>query len=223
MVAAKTPKIDTMKKTKITPRVIKWLTHIVFAAASSAAAQQPPLSPNEETITLTPFQVTDSGGIGYGSALNTTGRLAQTYQDTPQMISVVTSELMKDAQLFTNLDAIRFVPGVTLSARVIQGMAIRGLGTQNYYLNGFSTTQNVIFSTAFVDRVEVVKGPSPTSFGRGDPSGFLNYIAKKPLFNSATDVGLVFSPANGNPGTIATERFVLDNNGFVSADHKTAY
>jgi len=76
------------------------------------------------------------------------------------------------------------------------------------------------FDTFFSDRIEVVKGPSSTTFGRGDPAGFINYVSKRPQFRDGTDVGILFGTGNGEQRTY---RATIDHDGFLSMDHQTAY
>ena len=174
----------------------------------------------EETVVLTPFTVTSSKDTGYGAMQASSGRLGQSYIDTPQAISVVTSELMKDAKLVSTISAIKFVANATQTQSGHNpGYNIRGVSTGGIFYDGFNIGGNAVMDTAFFDRVEVIKGPATAGYGRGNPAGFLNFVSKQPTFKNSTEIETTF----GTGGPVPNQRVVLDNNGLVTSDGKTGY
>jgi TonB-dependent siderophore receptor len=127
----------------------------------------------------------------------------QTVKETPQAISVVTQDNMKQRQVTGLGQAIETVPGVTqgsepgpFAGRSVTGFVtyqIRGVQTEYYYdvrEDGFlAPLQTGTRDLAPYERVEVVKGPSSTLYGRGSAGGFINLVRKKPLpdFHAAFD------------------------------------
>lgn len=199
---------------------------IIFLPAPMATAQnrsdtkQTDETRDGDPIVLTPFTVSGSSNVGYGAtASGAGGRLNEKYIDTPQMIAVVTSEFMKDANLFDSSAAITYVPNVQSERLAQQVFTIRGLSSSTLYTDGFQSNDRLMVDTAFADRVEVVKGPSSASFGRGNPAGYINIVTKQPTFTRATNLNLM--AGTGGVGDIY--RVVLDNNGLVSQDGNTAY
>ncbi len=156
----------------------------------------------------------------YGAKVTTVGRLATSYIDTPQAVSVVTSDFLQDAKLFGSNEALQYVPSVVNGSQILNTFVIRGFGTDYTYTDGFRNTFWSSFDTFLADRIEIVKGPSSTSFGRGDPAGFINYISKRPTFSNATEVGLLAGTGNGSHNV---SRAMLDQNGLLSDDSRTAY
>ena len=120
------------------------------------------------------------------------------FQNTPQTVTVVSSELMA-AQATTRLeDALKNVPGITLNAG--EGAArgdtvnLRGFSAFNdFFLDGIRDAAVYTRDSFNLESVEVVKGPSATLFGRGSTGGAINQVSKAPTltpFDSvAADVG----------------------------------
>ncbi|MBL9214229.1 MAG: TonB-dependent receptor [Opitutaceae bacterium] len=174
-------------------------------------------SAGDETLTLSPFTVTTARS-GYGSNMGTSGRLATPYLDTPQAASIVTSDFLRDAILYGSNEALWFVPSIKNASQILNSQVIRGFSAASTYNDGFRNTSSTSFDTFFADRIEVVKGPSSASFGRGDPSGFINYVSKRPLFNQRTELSFLWGSGNDEQDTY---RAMLDHNGVLS--ELTAY
>lgn len=170
-----------------------------------------------------PFAVQEVtvNGMRYGADRTTSGRLSQKYIDTPQAVSVITSELLKDANLFDSVSALKYVPSVKADQSWSPVTYIRGLLTGEFYIDGFllGGLWAGAYDTGFFDRIEVVKGPSAIAFGRGNPAGFLNYVTKSPLFTQSTEINTML----GTGGPAANRRIFVDNNGLITDDGETAY
>jgi iron complex outermembrane receptor protein len=113
-------------------------------------------------------------------------------QELPQNVAVVSSELLKNANLTTLDSALELVSGIEHQNNfggLWNAFAIRGfVGDPNlpsgYLINGFSSGRGFAGprDTSDVERIEILKGPSSALFGRGEPGGAVNIITKKPLF-----------------------------------------
>jgi len=115
----------------------------------------------------------------------------ETVQDISIAVTAITSELRDEIGLTTVQDYTNFAPGLTYSisndrlgmrgvTRTSNNFGIRS-GISNY-------VDGVYFSSAipagrepiFVERVEVVRGPQGTLYGRDSIGGALNIITKRP-------------------------------------------
>jgi len=113
-------------------------------------------------------------------------KLSQDEQNTPQSITVVSSELIS-AQGDTRLeDALRNVPGITLNAG--EGAArgdtvnLRGFSAFNdFFLDGIRDAAVYNRDSFDADSIEVLKGPAAVLFGRGSTGGAINQVSKAPL------------------------------------------
>ncbi|HHQ4305860.1 TPA: ferrichrome porin FhuA [Serratia fonticola] len=109
---------------------------------------------------------------------------------TPQSVSVVTREQMDVMQPSSVKEALGFTPGVMVGSRgssnAYDAVYIRGFGSvnQNEYLNGLKL-QGDFFNEAsidpyFLERVEVLRGPSSVLYGKSSPGGVVALVSKRP-------------------------------------------
>ena len=102
--------------------------------------------------------------------------------DIPQSITVITKDFIRD-QGFQNLtDVTRYVPGVA----VHQGegnrdeLVIRGVDSSaNFFVNGFRDDVQYFRDFYNAQSIEVLKGPSAITFGRGAGGGLVNRTLKE--------------------------------------------
>lgn len=114
--------------------------------------------------------------------------LTLTPKDTPQSITTITNQQIKDQDLETVTDVIRSTPGI--SAGSIDGgrssASARGFDIDQYRVDGqdldFVSQWSIgetLTSTAIYDRVEVVRGAGGLTTGSGRPSASINLIRKR--------------------------------------------
>lgn len=110
--------------------------------------------------------------------------------EVPQSVSIVGRPQM-DMQAPQKIDeALRYTPGVNPSTYGTDS------DTDWLYIRGFQADQNGVFLDGlsfyqtgfgtflmdpyFLERIEVVKGPSSVLYGGSNPGGFVNYVSKRP-------------------------------------------
>jgi catecholate siderophore receptor len=103
-------------------------------------------------------------------------------RDTPQSVTVVSSELISDNAMQSLGDVVRYVPGITMG----QGEGhrdqptIRGNNTTaDFFVNGVRDDAQFYRDLYNVDRVEALKGPNAMVFGRGGGGGVINRVLKE--------------------------------------------
>ena len=136
----------------------------------------------------------DTGGIG--DIVVTAQKRAENVQDVPLAISAVSSEYL-EARDISSIDRLGSIaPNVKIerapSNKTISQIAIRGSVTINpavtwepavgLYLDGvyIAKAQGSIFDVADLERVEVLRGPQGTLYGRNALAGAVNLVTKKP-------------------------------------------
>lgn len=125
-------------------------------------------------------------------------------RETPQSVTVITQESLRDRQVKDFGQALELSAGVNqfsgtgpfggMASFGFSDVAIRGIAIDGYndvredgFLNNSYFT---IPDMAIYDRVEVVKGPNTASYGRGSVGGLINRVRKKPLAEAQTDIEL---------------------------------
>ena len=126
--------------------------------------------------------------------LVTARRRSETLQEVPVAVSVVTSEELNVQNLNNVPELIHAVPAITLrpSGPKDTGLLIRGLGTITTSPGAEPTVSMVLDGVVLarpgqmvadlidVDRVEVLRGPQGTLFGKNASAGVINITTKSP-------------------------------------------
>ena len=136
----------------------------------------------------------DQNGSG-GDIVVTAQRRAQSKQDVGIAIAAFGAETLRTMNIQSSVDIARLTPGVSLSSNVggqNSQFSIRGV-TQNdfndaieapvavYVDDGYiPNMQGQTFGMFDLERVEVLKGPQGTLFGRNATGGLVQYVVKKP-------------------------------------------
>ena len=119
----------------------------------------------------------------------------QNIQDVPIAISVLTGDDMRELGIRTAAELTEQIPNVQMNTAGGSGnqiITIRGVGLNDYSLNNsptaavhvdevfMSTNAMLSFSQFDMERVEVLKGPQGTLYGRNSTAGVINYVTRKP-------------------------------------------
>jgi catecholate siderophore receptor len=120
---------------------------------------------------------------------HTTGLAASvstSVRDTPQVVNVVSQDLLQQQKVTTLEQALRDVPGITVAIGEGGTLAgdqfkIRGLDANNdIYTDGLRDFGVYTRDSFDYQEVQVLKGPSGAMFGRGTTGGAINTLSKKP-------------------------------------------
>jgi catecholate siderophore receptor len=167
----------------------------VMALPGGASAQNAAQVP-EGTVVLPTVDVQANAPANTLRRAAPVNRLPGTVQDTPQTINVVPREVLEQQNVTTLEEALRNVPGITLTTGEGNGgvagdqFRIRGFSAQNdVYVDGlrdFGAYQRDAFT--FED-VSVLKGPSGYALGTGSVGGGVAVNSRLPhLGNSVGGV-----------------------------------
>jgi catecholate siderophore receptor len=114
-------------------------------------------------------------------------------RDIPQSISVTTQEQIRDQQMQSIGDVIRYTPGLG----VHQGennrdqIIIRGQSTSaDFFLNGVRDDVQYYRDLYNLERLETLKGPSAMIFGRGGGGGVINRVTKEANFSQLREISV---------------------------------
>lgn len=107
-------------------------------------------------------------------------------RDIPQSISVIPATVLKDLGSTSVERALEFAGGVSrqnnFGGLTLYEYSVRGFTTSEFYQDGFSANRGYPSTpdAANIERIEVLKGPAASLYGRGDPGGTVNIVTKKP-------------------------------------------
>lgn len=110
--------------------------------------------------------------------------------ETPQAVSVVTGDLMKDRKPQDANEALATVPGFAPAVEYLfdQAYSLRGFMVGNdtlyqKYRDGRRFPQTVPLDPDLIERIEVIKGPASVLYGQIEPGGLVNYVSKRPFLD----------------------------------------
>lgn len=169
-------------------KVTRRSNYILFAGASALAlstaapAALAQATDNEDTRTL-------------GTVLVTTQKTEESIQDVPIAVSAFDEEALEKLQLAGGPDLVKSIPNVSFTKSNFTGynFKIRGIGADliaqsgdagvGVHQNDIPLTANRLFEAEFfdVERVETLRGPQGTLYGRNATGGVINVITAKPV------------------------------------------
>ncbi len=162
-------------------------------APASAGAQEAPPMPDATT------------GVTEGDIIVTAQRQSQGLQKVPIAVSAFTAETLTQQQIVNPLALQQTLPSVTFTKTNFSGgsFTIRGIGdlcvgvtcdqATAAHVNDMPLQDTRMFDAEFFDmeRIEVLRGPQGTLFGRNATSGVVNFITARPGFAAIGAAGEV--------------------------------
>jgi catecholate siderophore receptor len=124
-----------------------------------------------------------TGTVGvYANSTSVATKTNTPLLNIPQSLTVLTQQYLKDQNFQSLTEATRYVPGVTIH----QGegnrdeLVIRGVDSSaNFFVNGFRDDVQYFRDLYNAQSVEILKGPSALTFGRGAGGGLVNRTLKE--------------------------------------------
>ncbi|EOC0266938.1 ferrichrome porin FhuA [Cronobacter dublinensis] len=192
--------------TQINTRICRLAVFVATAcggfAASAVAADH---GQKEETITVSASAAAQESAWGPAPTIAakrsaTTTKTDTPIEKTPQSVSVVTREEMDTRQPTTVKDALSYTPGVFAtrgSSSTYDVVTIRGFTTSttvntNQYLDGMKLQGNnyseVSMDPYFLERVELMRGPTSVLYGNSNPGGIVSMVSKRPTTEPLREV-----------------------------------
>ena len=176
-------------------------TALALVATTPAFAQNPPADPNAPVGTAdndapAPGQAstsTSSSGGAYDDIVVTAQRQNERLQDVPIAVSAFSTATLERQQIVNPSALQQTLPNITFTKTNFTGSSftIRGVGdlctgtscdsATAIHVNDMPVLGSRLFETEFFDleRVEVLRGPQGTLFGRNATSGVVNFITAK--------------------------------------------
>lgn len=142
--------------------------------------------------------------------------------ETPQSVSVVPKDVLQDTGATRLQDGLDYAGGVgranNFGGQGLTTFTVRGFTTGEFYRNGFPVNRGYPNApdANTVERLEVIRGPASSLYGRGDPGGTFNVVSKQPLPESKVTLGSQFDDQG-------MHRATLDATGPLNQDGSLAY
>ncbi len=181
--------------------------------------------------------------VGYVAKRNMSATKTDTpITETPQSLSVVTSDEIRDRQAETLAQALSYTPGFTASAtsfnRTADRFRIRGFSVESAtggsLRDGLRLQNNSydgIQEPYGLERVEVIRGAASVLYGQLSPGGMVNGVSKRPTetplhelqlqagSNDRKQLAADFSGALPGSDTLSYRLTLLSRNSDTQQDH----
>ena len=165
----------------------------------------------------------------------TAQKRAERLQDVPLAISAITAETLERSGAQALRDIVTLVPSLYFSQAqgpVQSNVAIRGVGSSGgvaglepsvgIYVDGVYLDRTSIGVADFndIERIEVLRGPQGTLFGKNTPAGLINFITKRPEFTLGGDASATagnydsYGVTASLTGPIVSDKVALRVSGF---------
>ncbi len=146
--------------------------------------------------------------------------------ETPQSISVISSQDMSARGARSLAQSIRYATGITTENRGgavgrYDLFSIRGFSTSQTYLDGMLMPYNGWYSSPqiapeMVERLEILKGPASVLYGSAPPGGLVNSVSKRPQDTASGEISASIGSDNLYEG-------LLDATGPLDQEGKFSY
>jgi iron complex outermembrane receptor protein len=137
-------------------------------------------------------QEANDGGVT--EIVVTAQKRAENVQDVPIAINAIGAQDILEKRITGSDDLVRQFPNLSIkqSSPVNSGFSIRGVGTQNFHVTSQSAigmyADEISLASPYtgtlglydLERIEVLRGPQNTLFGRNTTGGAVNFISAKP-------------------------------------------
>ncbi|MDB5724065.1 MAG: TonB-dependent receptor [Novosphingobium sp.] len=166
---------------------------LVGVSAVAAAVASPAFAQDQGASAQSQAGTPEESGVALDDIVVTAQRRAENLQDVPIAVSAVTAEALQNTGITSTRELTQIVPSVQITRSGPSALFfIRGVGTtnaaageeganalyiDNVYLGdlgqGFNNFNNI-------ERVEVLKGPQGTLFGRNATGGLIHIVTRDP-------------------------------------------
>ena len=148
---------------------------------------------------------TDEGSRTIENIIVTAQKREQSLQDVPIVVTAVSEQLLQDTGVKDIKDLTVLTPGLTVTSTSSEASTtarVRGIGTVGDN-PGLESSVGVVIDGVYrprngvgfgdlgeLDRIEVLKGPQGTLFGKNTSAGVINIVTKRPTqdFSSQVEV-----------------------------------
>ena len=203
-------KYDKNHNGKLDPDELAAMQAFETKAAKAPVVAGPGGRLDDDTVTLSPFEVREANNGYYATNTMSGTRLNTKIEDLGSAISVVTKQQIADFAMLDINDIFNYEANtegtgnftdVTIDRNGMvtdniqnnpQGAnRIRGVGPANLALNNFATSGRVPVDPISIDSVEISRGPNSNIFGLGGGAGTVNLIAASAALNHQTTTAVV--------------------------------
>ncbi|MDB5908103.1 MAG: TonB-dependent siderophore receptor [Massilia sp.] len=191
---------------------------LALAAAVLGAPAAYAQTAGAEPAPLQEVKIVGTAERGYDvKSMSTATKTDTLLRDTPQAITVVTRELIRDQAMQSMADVIRYVPGVvTAQGEGNRDTAVfRGnSSTGDFFVDGIRDDVQYYRDFYNIDSVEALKGSNAMVFGRGGSGGVINRVTRPPEWATIREGSLTIGSYQNRRATADVGQAINDSVAF---------
>ncbi len=188
----------------------------VFATLAAAAM---PLAAQET-------QETQEGSRQIDTIVVTAQKREQSLQDVPIVVTTISEQLLQDTGVQDIKDLTLLTPGLIVTSTTSESVTtarIRGIGTVGDN-PGLESSVGVVIDGVYrprngvsfgdlgeLERIEVLKGPQGTLFGKNTSAGVINVVTKRPSFDFGSQIELTAGDYGDLGGSASVTGPIVDD------------
>ena len=192
--------MSNTRKTLLSLSIAAALSPMLALPARAQETTAPPEADQEEATTLAELVVTAQ-------------KREEALQDVPVSVTALPEQLLRDTGVRDVKDVQVLVPGLTVTSTQSEAQTtarIRGIGTVGDNA-GLESSVGVVIDGVYrprngvgfgdlgeIERIEVLKGPQGTVFGKNTSAGVINVITRRPSYSTSVEAELTV----GNYGAL---------------------
>lgn len=194
--------LDDDRKISVALGKACWCAGVALTVATTGAFAQSSTTSSGDTKTMSKIRVEESLEDEGGYAPKRAGTATKTdtpLLETPQSVTVVTADQIRD-QASPNLqEVLRYTAGVRNELYGIDNrgdwLGLRGSDESTTFIDGMRAPLTGWYGVVRVEpyvyeRIEVLRGPSSIIAGANDPGGVINLVSKRPQPDALGEIGV---------------------------------
>lgn len=163
-------------------------------------------------------------------AINVTAnKFDENINEEPQSLSIITSEEFEEKEIKNIFDLLKSVPSMYVGSGLNERINVRGLNYSMFshsnpvtmYVNGVSQSLSYGYnnlSLSNIERIEILRGPQSTIYGKDSIGGVINIIKKEPRNKLEASLGLEYGTNNYIQGVLSTSGAIVKDKFYLSLD-----
>ncbi|WP_084399138.1 TonB-dependent receptor [Henriciella aquimarina] len=204
---------------------------LMFAPQANAQNDDAAAAAQAEATAQTETAGQEDSVARLGQVTVTARRREESLQNTPVAVTALDSSALEDRSLTNLQDMAQYVPSMVSAKSGTGGGAgqffLRGVGQGDYtvnvdpgvalYIDGvyYARTQGANLEFVDLDRVEVLRGPQGTLYGKNAVGGLINFVTRRPDAPEQTKGKIGVSSRNGMRGEFAFNRELVDDKLYI--------
>lgn len=197
-------------------------TSLLCAAGNLGAqtAATKPTSKTEDVPMEMPEVVIEATGSVYNPQRLQSPKYTEPLRDIPQTITVIPKAVIEDRGAFSLRDVLKNTPGISMQAGeggAVSGdnLSIRGFSARSdIYLDGVRDYANYNRDPFNTEQVEITKGPSSSTVGRGSTGGSINTVSKMANLTDSASGTVSAGTSNLYRGTMDVNQTLSEHTAF---------